>query len=262
MLHSMILVHSLKKNETISCLYPSYNWVVVHLLYERVLLKLHISFRGCSKWERRTNVTNLKGSVWKKVLCDPQVTSQPPETLRFFTALVAIAPARGSRAYFPIAPLALERMCRCPQVLGLTQFKTTVALNMFWIQNIFNTLYIKSSCSKYWKPSFVFSNEHSTPMQSHVPQTSPIPSNFNIVSSAFRRQRPTSPKSALLFLFHHLHMQVFNGAKSVRFATAYHPYSIHVFLCSKAFGRRSAKSNSMWCVFCSRKLPVCWLLRK
>lgn len=52
-----------------------------------------------------------------------QVTSQNP-TAVFPHRLWPIA-ARGSRAYFPFAPLALERMCRCPQVLGLTQFKTT-----------------------------------------------------------------------------------------------------------------------------------------
>lgn len=48
--------------------------------------------------------------------------SHPKPNGCFSTALVATA--RGSRAYFPFAPLALERMC-CPQVLGLTQFKTT-----------------------------------------------------------------------------------------------------------------------------------------
>lgn len=47
-----------------------------------------------------------------------QVTSQNP-TAVFPHRLWPIA-ARGSRAYFPFAPLALEPMCRCPQVLGLT----------------------------------------------------------------------------------------------------------------------------------------------
>ena len=63
-LHSMILVQSY-------LLCSSYNWVVVHLLYEPVLLKpqIHqICFCGYSKRGRRTNVTSVTGSVSKNNL--------------------------------------------------------------------------------------------------------------------------------------------------------------------------------------------------